>query len=510
MPVQTPLPDTLPAHVDVLVVGAGIAGIDAACRLSTRCPDRSFLVLEARPRLGGTWDAFTYPGVRSDSDAFTLSFPFQPWTGADSIADGADILAYLQRTARDFGIDRHIRCSTRVLTADWSSADARWTVTVEREDAAGTASRETLTCQFLYACTGYYDHDAAHVPDIAGQEDFTGPVVQPQFWPADLDTAGKRVVVVGSGATAITLVPALARDAARVTMLQRTPAYIGVGRRQDPFADDLRRRLPSRAAHWVIRTRNAANSNRFYWQCLRRPDRARELFLAGTTRALGEAMTREHFTPPYAPWDQRVCLAADGDLFAALRKGRIDVVTDRIERFVPGGIQLASAPEPLPADVVVLATGLRMVPLGHMRLSLDGEPVDPARHTLWRGTMLSGIPNLALCFGYVSLSWTMRADLTARLVCRVLNHMRRRDLAAVTVAPPAPGVQDRPLMPLRSGYVQRSISTFPRLGDRGPWTMRQIYVLDAAGIALTRLRRHLVGVRRDQLPARDAALQATS
>jgi cation diffusion facilitator CzcD-associated flavoprotein CzcO len=493
-------PSQLPDHVDVLVIGAGIAGIDAAYRLQTRCADRSYLVLEAREDLGGTWDAFRYPGVRSDSDMFTLSFPFAPWQGADSIADGADILAYLQRTAAEFGIDRKIRYGVKVLAADWSSADALWTVTVQRGEAIWPSVPETLTCQFLYACTGYYDHDEAHVPDIEGLEDFAGDVVVPQFWPAHLDYADKRVVVIGSGATAITLAPALAREAASVTMLQRTPTYIGVGPRRDPFADKVRRRLPAGAAHRLIRTKNALRSNHFYWWCRRHPERARDLFLSGTARALGDDVAREHFTPPYAPWDQRICIAADGDLFRAISKKKVEVVTDRIERFLPDGIRLQSTPEPLAADVVVLATGLQMVPLGHLALSLDGEPVRPAEHALWRGTLLSGVPNFAMCIGYVSLSWTMRADLTSRLVCRVLNHMRRNDLAAVTVAPPAADVEERPLMELRSGYVQRSIDAFPRLGDRGPWLMRQIYALDAAGVALTRLSRHLRAVPRQQQP----------
>ncbi|HWH30464.1 MAG TPA: NAD(P)/FAD-dependent oxidoreductase [Mycobacteriales bacterium] len=497
--------DDLPAHVDVLVVGAGIAGIGAAYRLQTRCPDRTYLVLEARSDMGGTWDAFRYPGVRSDSDIFTLSFPFHPWTGAHSMADGPDILAYLRDTASRFGIDRHIRCGTRVLSADWSSADALWTVTVQQADMC-----TTLTCRFLYACTGYYDHDAAHVPQLPGLADFAGRVVVPQFWPADLDVAGQRVVVVGSGATAITLVPALAREGATVTMLQRTPTYIGSGPRQDPWADTVRRRLPARAAHWVIRTRNAAKANHFYWWCRRYPERARALFLGGAARALGADVARDHFTPPYAPWDQRVCLAADGDFFLAVRKKKADVVTDQVERFVPDGIRLQGSGEVLPADVVVLATGLQMQVLGRLALSLDGTPVRPEEHVLWRGALLSGVPNFAMCIGYVSLSWTMRADLTSRLVCRVLDHMRRRDLAAVTVDPPAPDVARLPLMDLRSGYVRRSIDAFPRLGDRGPWRMRQIYALDSAGIATTRLARHLRGVRRRDLPAPSpAALQAT-
>ncbi|MDN5857169.1 MAG: NAD(P)/FAD-dependent oxidoreductase [Pseudonocardia sp.] len=496
---MTSTPNQIPDHVDVLIVGAGISGIDAACRVQSRCPDRSFLVLEAREALGGTWDMFRYPGVRSDSDIFTLSFPFRPWTGTDSMVDGPEILNYIRRTVAHFGVDRHIRTGVKVVAADWCPTTSRWTVTVKRSGAGRATSRETLTCGFLYACTGYYDYAAGHSPDFPGADDFTGTVVHPQAWPEDLDYAGKRVVVIGSGATAVTLVPALSRDAAQVTMLQRTPSWISARPRHDPFADRIRRRLPPGLAHWVIRTRNAARSNHLYWYCRRYPERARAAFLAGTTRAVGADMTRDHFTPPYAPWDQRVCVAADGDLFTAIRDGTAEIVTDHIERFVPDGIRLTSGTT-LPADVVVTATGLQMLSLGRIALSVDGEPVDPARRMLWRGTMLNGVPNFALCIGYVSLSWTMRADLTARLVCRILNYMRRRNLSAVTVDPPKRGVAEKPLMDLASGYIQRSIRSFPRLGDRSPWMMRQVYLLDAAGVAFTRLGRHLRGAPR-KVPA---------
>jgi cation diffusion facilitator CzcD-associated flavoprotein CzcO len=488
---SSPLP-SLPAHVDVLIVGAGISGIDAAYRVQSKCPDRSYAVLEARASLGGTWDLFRYPGVRADSDIYTLSFPFQPWTGENSMADGDEILDYLRRTVEEFGIDRHIHCSTKMVAADWSSEEARWTVTVERSDGADEPQRSTMTCTFLYLCTGYYDYERGHDPQFPGTESFDGTVVHPQFWPEGLDYAGKRVVVIGSGATAITVVPAMAREAAKVTMLQRTPTWISALPRKDRFAARVRRRLPAGLAHRVVRARNAAYSNAFYHYCRRFPDRARALLTRAAERRIGEEAVREHFTPSYAPWDQRVCITADADLFKAIRREEVEVVTDHVDRFVAEGVRLRSG-RVLPADIVVTATGLRMLAFGHVAVSVDGEPVEPARHLLWRGAMLSDVPNFALCFGYVNLSWTMRADLTARLVCRVLNHMRRADLAAVT--PPAEsGVREQPMIELASGYVQRGVESFPRQGHRAPWRMRQTYLLDTADIARARLRRELRGV----------------
>ncbi|MET8978104.1 NAD(P)/FAD-dependent oxidoreductase [Streptomyces sp. NPDC004539] len=486
-------PSPPPGHADVVIVGAGISGIDAAHRVRTRCPDRSYAVLEARESLGGTWDLFRYPGVRSDSDIFTLGFPFQPWTGEHAIADGDEILAYLRRTVEEHGIDRNIHCGTKVTAADWDGERALWTLTVERTGGV----RHTMTCAFLHLCTGYYDYERGHDPEFPGVETFTGTLVHPQFWPEDLDHAGKRVVVIGSGATAITVVPAMARDAAHVTMLQRTPTWISALPRRDRFADRLRRRLPAKLAHRVVRARNAAYANGFHHYCRRFPDRARALLTRAAARRIGEDAVRAHFTPDYAPWDQRVCIAADADLFKAIGREEVEVVTDHVDRFVPEGVRLRSG-RVLPADIVVTATGLRMLALGHVAVTVDGERVDPAGRLLWRGAMLGGVPNLALCFGYVNLSWTMRADLTARLVCRVLNHMRRAGLASVTpVVDPDAG--ERPLLDLASGYVRRGVAGFPRQGDRSPWRMRQTYLLDAADVASARLSRELRGVPRRDL-----------
>lgn len=482
----------MPERVDVVIIGAGISGIDAAYRVQTECAGMSYLVLEARADLGGTWDLFRYPGIRSDSDIFTLGFPFHPWTGADSIAEGADIFAYLHDTVHRFGIADHIRLRTRVRSAEWSSTDARWTVTVEQPGPEGGSLQRTVQCSFLYACTGYYDYERGHDPHLPGLDTFAGEVAHPQFWPAELDYSGKRVVVIGSGATAISLVPALARHAGHVTMLQRSPTWISAIGRRDRFADRWRRRLPAAWAHRLIRFRNISFANGFYLYCRWFPDRARRLLIGAASRRLGEDMVREHFTPTYAPWDQRLCFAVDADLFKAIRTGDADVVTDHIERFIPEGIRLRSGAV-LPADIVVTATGLKLQALGRVDLSVDGVRIDPDQHLLWRGTMLSDVPNLALCVGYVNLSWTMRADLTSRLVCRILEHMRRESLASVT-APAQSGVDRRPLIDLKAGYVQRGEHHFPSVGRRGRWAMSKSYFLDAAAVTRANLRRELRGV----------------
>jgi cation diffusion facilitator CzcD-associated flavoprotein CzcO len=461
-------------HVDVVVVGAGLSGVGAAYRLQTECPDRSYAVLEAREAIGGTWDLFRYPGIRSDSDMFTLGYPFKPWRDPKAIADGPSILSYIEETAREFGIDKHIRFGTKVVAADFSTADACWTLTLQH--AAGGTSQ--LTCSFLYSCSGYYDYERPYAPDRPGLETFAGRVVHPQFWPEDLDCTGKRVVVIGSGATAITLVPALARDAAAVTMLQRSPTWIGVLPGRDALADRLRALLPAPLAHKLIRAKNITFSTAFYQFCKRRPQHARRLLTGLTARRMGADVVAEHFTPSYNPWEQRFCVAPDADFFRAIKKGRAEVVTDTIDAFVPEGIRLASG-RVLEADIVVTATGLQLLPFGGVTLSVDDAPVKLDEQFVWRGAMITGIPNFAVCVGYTNASWTLRADLSSRLVCKVLRHMRDRGYAAV-VPQPSGSLRPQPLLDLRSGYVQRSIGEFPHNGNRQPWQVRQNYVLDAA------------------------------
>ncbi len=490
-------------HLDVVVVGAGLSGIGAAHRLQTSCPDRTFAVLEAREEMGGTWDLFRYPGVRSDSDMFTLGYQFKPWRAEKAIADGPTILGYIQETAAEFGIDKHIRYRTRVVAADWSREHSRWTLRLETP--SGT---QTLTCGFLYSCAGYYDYDEVHRPDFPGVETFAGRVVHPQFWPEDLEYADKRVVVIGSGATAVTVVPAMAGDAAHVTMLQRSPTWIASVPARDKFADKAREVLPPRAAHRVVRSKNILVTLALYEFCRRFPDRARRLLLTLNEKVLGDPdLVAEHFTPSYDPWDQRLCAVPDGDLLRAVRNGRAEIVTDHVDSFVPEGIRLRSG-RVLEADVVVTATGLRLLPFGGIAPSVDGEPVDLHEQFVWQGAMLTGLPNFAVCIGYTNASWTLRADLTHRLVCKVLNHMRRHDQVAA-VPLPREELEERPLLDLTSGYVQRSIGEFPRQGHRGPWRVRQNYLLDSLLTMRRDLRRTLAFTPRSTAappqPARPAA-----
>lgn len=459
-------------HVDVLVVGAGLSGIGAGYRLQTMCPTKTYAILEARDAVGGTWDLFRYPGVRSDSDMFTLGFEFEPWGETDAIADGDKILAYIRRTAAMYGIDQRIRFNHKVITAAWSSSDARWTVTVEHD-----GRREDLTCGFLYLCSGYYDYERGHAPDFPGQEDFEGQVVHPQFWPDDLEVDGRKVVVIGSGATAVTLVPALADRGAHVTMLQRTPTWVTSLPRRDRLRELAYAALPERTAASLVRWKNVLLNLGFYQLTRRAPSIARRMLLAGAAKGLGDpALVREHFTPVYDPWDQRLCVVPDGDLFDAVRSGAAEVVTDTIERFTAGGVRLSSGRE-LPADVIVTATGLRLKTAGGIDIVVDGERRSREELVVYRGLMLGGVPNLALCVGYVNASWTLRADLASQYVCRLLNHLDERGWRTAVPVPPA-ALGSRPLLPLSSGYVQRAAAELPRQGASAPWLMRQNYLLD--------------------------------
>ncbi len=476
---------TEPAHLDVVIVGAGLSGIGAAYRLATEHPGRSYAILEARDAIGGTWDLFRYPGVRSDSDMFTLGYPFQPWREAKSIADGPSILDYIRRTAAEHGIDRHIRFGTRVVAADWSTDEQRWTLSL--------ADGGTLTCGFLYACAGYYDYGRGHEPEFPGISSFAGQVAHPQFWPEDLDWTGKRVVVIGSGATAVTVVPAMAEAAAHVTMLQRSPTWISPVPGRDVLADLVRDLLPAGVAHQVVRAKNIAFTAGFYQFCRWFPGAARRLLTRLSRRTLGADVVREHFTPDYDPWDQRLCAIPDADLFKAIRAGDASVVTDHIDSFVPEGVRLRSG-RVLAADVVVTATGLRLLAFGGIAPSVDGRVVDLSEQFAWRGAMISGIPNFAVCIGYTNASWTLRADLTSRLVCRVLDHLDRNGFTSV-VPRPDRVMTRKPLLDLASGYIRRSIDAFPRQGDRFPWRVRQNYVLDSVRTLRGDIGDQLVGRR---------------
>ncbi len=463
-----------PERVDVLIIGAGISGIGAAHHLQERCPGKTYAILEAREAIGGTWDLFRYPGIRSDSDMHTLGYRFRPWTAAKSIADGESILEYVRDTAREGGIDRRVRFGHRARRASWSSEEARWTVTAERDD--GTVA--TFSCAFLMNCSGYYRYDEGFTPEFAGIEDFGGRVIHPQHWPEEPEYEGRRVVVIGSGATAVTLVPAMAKDAAHVTMLQRSPTYIVSVPGEDPVAEALRKVLPARALYPVVRWKNVLIQNLTYRLARRRPALVRKLVRKGIVKSLPAGYDVDtHFKPRYDPWDQRMCLVPDGDLFKALSGGSADIVTDRIERFTPTGIKLESGRE-LEADVVVTATGLNLLFLGGMELEIDGAEVDTAHRFTYKGMMLGDVPNLAFTIGYTNASWTLKADLVAEYMCRLLNHM---DAEGYDVCMPHlsdPSVTEEPLLDFTSGYVLRSIAELPKQGSKEPWKLRQNYAVD--------------------------------
>ncbi len=469
---------------DVIVVGAGLSGIAAGHYLQTLCPSLSYVILESRQAIGGTWDLFRYPGVRSDSDMFTLGYSFRPWESDASFAPGPAIREYVAETAREEGIDKHIRFGHRVTGAQWDSVQARWSVSASTEESGALR----MTCRFLFFCSGYYDYALAHAPEWPGRETFAGRIVHPQHWPADLQHAGRKVVIVGSGATAITLVPELAATAAHVTMLQRSPSYIVALPGRDRVAAALRRRLPRALAYRLIRWKNILLTMTFYQYARRWPDRARALLLNAATHLLGPAFDiARHLSPSYNPWDQRLCIAPDADIFNALRTGKASIVTDTIERFTPGGLRLASGAE-LPADIVVTATGLTLRLLGGAQISVDGVPVDLSKAMVYRGTLYSGVPNMAVASGYTNASWTLKCELISGYVCRLLNHMQARGLdSVVPVADADATASTQPFLNLGSGYVQRSAALLPRQGVRRPWRMYQNYLLDLLSLKFSGL-----------------------
>ena len=464
-----------PEHLDVLIVGAGLSGIGAAHYLRTRCPWASWAIFEARDVIGGTWDLFRYPGVRSDSDMFTLGYAFRPWSGDQAIADGDSILAYIRETAAQDGTDQRTRFSTRVVAASWSSDEARWRVTAQRTD---TGEVIEVSCGFIVGCTGYYRYDHGYQPDFPGLDRFGGTIVHPQAWPRDLDYAGRRVLVVGSGATAVTLVPALAQTAAHVTMVQRSPSYIAALPARDPIAAAIQRALPERYSGPALRWFKALTTQAFFRLSRGRPELVKRMLRRHLVRQLPEGYdVTTHFTPRYNPWDQRFCIVPDGDLFQAIRNGRVSVVTDEIDTVTEHGLRLRSGAE-LEADIIVTATGLELLFAGGIELSVDGEVVDPATKLTYRGMMLEGVPNLAIAVGYTNASWTLKCDLTCGYVCRLLNHMRAVGMRQAMPVNRVPVTSTRPLLDLTSGYIQRSAHRFPRQGTRFPWQVHQSYLRD--------------------------------
>ena len=462
-------------HFDVLVVGAGISGIGAAYYLQARCPGRTYAIFEGREAMGGTWDLFRYPGIRSDSDMFTLGFSFRPWTEAKAIADGPSILKYLKETAADHGIDRHIRYQHRVKSAAWDSATSRWTVDIER---GAEGEPDQVTCNFLHMCAGYYNYARGYRPPFPGEDRFKGQIVHPQFWPSDLDYANKRVVVIGSGATAVTLVPELAKHAAHVTMLQRSPTYVVSRPAEDGFANRLRKLLPARLAYGLIRWRNVLGQMYIFRLARKRPQKAKAAIIDMVRTALGaDYDVATHFTPTYNPWDQRLCLVPDADLFEAIKTGAASVVTDHIETFTADGLALKSG-QTLAADIIITATGLDVQLMSGLAVTVDGAPIDLSKSFSYKGMMYSGVPNLSSTFGYTNASWTLKADLTAEYLCRLLNHMDRRGLTQCRPVNDDAGLEAEPWLDFSSGYITRAIDRLPRQGKVAPWRVHQNYALD--------------------------------
>jgi len=462
-------------HVDVLIVGAGLSGIGAGYHLKADCPEKTYAILEARDCIGGTWDLFRYPGIRSDSDMYTLGYAFKPWENAKSIADGDSILSYVRQTAADHGIEQNVRFQHRVIRAEWSTPEASWTVEVMRGDTHETIH---ISCGFLMMCSGYYRYDEGYTPDFEGTDLFGGRIVHPQQWTDEIDYAGKRVVVVGSGATAVTLVPAMARTAAHVTMLQRSPSYVLSLPAEDPIAKVLRRVLSAKVAYPIVRWKNVLLTMLFFQLSRRRP----ELMKARLRKALQKQLPPgydidTHFKPRYGPWDQRLCLVPDGDLFDAIWAGRASVVTDHIESFTETGLRLQSGDE-LEADLIVTATGLNLLALGGMQIAVDGQEVDVSQAMSYKGMMLSGVPNLAMAFGYTNASWTLKCDLTCGYVCRLLNHMDEHGFQQCMPRSRDGSGAAEPFIDFSSSYVLRAIDQFPKQGSRAPWRLYQNYALD--------------------------------
>jgi monooxygenase len=475
-------------HFDVLIVGAGLSGIAAGHHLQTKCPGKSYAILEGRDCIGGTWDLFRYPGVRSDSDMFTLGYSFKPWTEPKAIAEGPRILNYIRETAVLGGIDKKIRFNHRVKRASWSTPDARWTVEAER-GPLGEGETETLrfTCNFLFMCSGYYTYENGYRPEFPGTADFSGRIVHPQRWSEDIDYAGKRVVVIGSGATAVTLVPEMAKSAAHVTMLQRSPTYVVSRPAQDPLANKLRARLPAKLAYHIIRWRNVMWGMFFFQLSRRKPARVKQLILGGVRLALGpDYDIATHFTPRYNPWDQRLCLVPDGDLFGAIKQGRASVVTSQIDTFTKTGIRLKDGSE-LEADLIVTATGLNLQVLGGLEISVDGRLVDFAKTLNYKGMMYGDVPNMAAALGYTNASWTLKCDLTCEYVCRLINYMDRHGFRQCVPHNTDPAIAELPSLNFTSGYVQRSVAKLPKQGSKRPWRLYQNYALDIVTLRFGRL-----------------------
>lgn len=471
-------------HFDVVIIGAGLSGIGAACHLQRNSPNKSYAILESREAMGGTWDLFRYPGIRSDSDMHTLGYSFKPWKHERAIADGPAILDYIHETAKDYDVEQHIRYNQRVTKIDWDSDSAKWTLRIDQEGERASK----ITCNFIYSCTGYYRYDKGYTPEFPGSDQFKGDLIHPQHWPEDLDYADKKVVVIGSGATAITLVPEMAKTAKHVTMLQRSPTYVVSRPGKDPFALRMNRWLPSNLAYLVTRWKNVTMQALIFQYSRRRPQKMKEFLLSLTRRELkGKVDVNKHFTPKYNPWDQRLCLVPDSDLFRSLRKGTSSVVTDQIKTFTKTGVKLESG-ELLKADIVISATGLELLALGGMEIAVDGNKISLPETVGYRGMMMSDVPNFVLAAGYTNASWTLKCDLTSEYVCRMLNHMDRTGYQYCVARIRDPDMDRVAFLDLASGYVNRAIDNFPKQGTRSPWRLYQNYLWDLLSLRFGSLR----------------------
>lgn len=470
-------------HVDLLIIGAGLSGIGMACHLAKRCPEKSYLILEGRDSMGGTWDLFRYPGIRSDSDMFTFGYTFKPWVSSQNLADGPAILNYIREAAQEHQVERNIRYNANVNSISWDSARAQWTV--HYTDKA-TGAQQSLSCSFINGCTGYYNYEHGYEPEFPGRDDFKGLVIHPQKWPENLDYTGKRVVVIGSGATAVTIVPEMSRQAAHVTMLQRSPTYMGTVPNEDKITTFLRRHLPEMWVYRIARTIRVGVMALFFNLSRRYPSMIRNVLLKGVKKAVGPHVDMKHFTPRYNPWDERLCAVKGGDLFDAVKEERVSIVTDQIERFTEKGIRLVSGEE-LPADIIVTATGLELKFFGGIKITVDGEPYDFTQKMCYKAVMLEGLPNLAFTFGYTNASWTLKADITSEWICRVLRYMDQTHTARVTPVNTDPTVEKAEFLDFTSGYIKRGLQRFPKMGSKPPWKLKQLYPYDLMMLRYSKL-----------------------
>lgn len=471
-------------YFDVLIIGAGVSGIGAACHLNRECPDKSYAIIERRKAIGGTWDLFRYPGIRSDSDMFTFGYNFKPWLNAQTLADGPSIKRYVEEAASENGVDKNIHFGLKMLSADWSSKDARWTVAVLDEASGET---QHFSCNFLLNCTGYYNYDQGFRPEFPGEENYKGVKIHPQHWPEDLDYSGKKVVVIGSGATAVTLVPSMADKAAHVTMLQRSPTYIMSVPAVEPVTATLQKYLPEKLAYRLTRARNVRFQRLLYSLSRKRPNFMRRFLLSAARKRLGGQVDMADFTPRYNPWDERMCMVPDGDLFNVVRDGKAAVVTDTIDSFTENGIKLQSG-KTLDADIIVTATGLNVQMLGGAKFTVDGRPAPVNERLTYKGVLLEGIPNTAMVFGYINASWTLKADIAAEYVCRVLNHMTANGYSKVVPKDGGDHKTEHTVFgALSSGYVQRANAVMPRQGTGGPWLVTQDFIRDAPDLRFSPL-----------------------